>query len=146
MFDDIVVCELDHIDPENQEYCNPQQIAIGYAKNQGILISMLFENEDQRRLPYVNSEAPQLNFSVEVIHNDKTEYKDKYDIQTGVEITIKDKQELYKMILGSNGDHFHYFTNIPAINNTTDFGNVVFLNFPHTVEGFTFQTDTIKTF
>lgn len=146
MFDDIVVCELDHIDPENQEYCNPQQIAIGYAKNQGILISMLFENEDQRRLPYVNSEAPQLNFSVDVIHNDKTEYKDKYDIQTGVEITIKDKQELYKMILGSNGDHFHYFTNIPAINNTTDFGNVVFLNFPHTVEGFTFQTDTIKTF
>lgn len=146
MFEDIVICELDHIDPKNQEYCNPQQIAIGYAKNQGILISILFENEDQRRLPYVNSEAPQLNFSVEVIHNDKTEYKDKYDIQTGVEITIKDKQELYKMILGSNGDHFHYFTNIPAINNTTDFGNVVFLNFPHTVEGFTFQTDTIKTF
>lgn len=147
MFEDIVICELDHIDPDNQEYCNPQQIAMGYAKNQGgILIAFLFENEDTRRLPYVNSEAPQLNFSVEVIHNDKTEYKDKYDIQTGVEIKIKDKQELYKMIIGSNGDHFHYFTNIPAINNTTDFGNTIFLNFPHTVEGFTFKTDTIKVF
>jgi hypothetical protein len=50
------------------------------------------------------------------------------------------------MIIGSNGDHFHYFTKIPAINNTTDFGNTIFLNFPHTVEGFTFKTDTIKVF
>ena len=41
MFEDIVICELDHIDPD-KEYCNPQQIAMGYAKNQGGILIAFF--------------------------------------------------------------------------------------------------------
>ena len=49
------------------------------------------------------------------------------------------------MLIGSNGLNFPYFTNIPSINNTTDFGNAIFLNFPHAVEGFTYKNQP-KTF
>ena len=50
------------------------------------------------------------------------------------------------MLIGSNGQNFHYFTNVPAINNTTDFGNSIFLSFPHTVEGFTYKDSNYKVF
>jgi hypothetical protein len=53
---------------------------------------------------------------------------------------------MYKMLIGSNGQHFHYFTNVPAINNTTDFGDTIFLHFPHTVEGFTYKNTNYKIF
>ena len=50
------------------------------------------------------------------------------------------------MIIGSNGLNFPYFTNIPSINNTTDFGDAIYLNFPHAVEGFTFTRYKYKIF
>jgi hypothetical protein len=53
---------------------------------------------------------------------------------------------MYKMLIGSNGEHFHYFTNVPAINNTTDFGDTIFLSFPHTVEGFIYNDANYKIF
>jgi hypothetical protein len=146
MFEDIVICEITHDDSEEKECCNPHQIIIGESRTQGILITMLFRDEDKRKGLSPRYSVPGLEISAEVLDNDKTAYKDKYDIQTGVEFTITDQNEMYKMLIGSNGEHFHYFTNIPAINNTTDFGDTIFLSFPHTVEGFTYKDTNYKTF
>ena len=146
MFEDIVICELNHIDPDGNEYCNPQEIVIGDTKSNGILISLLFRNEEKRKGSHHRQCERPLEIFAELIHNDKTEYKDKYDIQTGVEFTITDNNEMYKMLIGSNGEHFHYFTNVPAINNTTDFGDTIFLSFPHTVEAFIYKDTNYKIF
>lgn len=146
MFEDIVICELNHIDPDGKEYCNPQEIVIGDTKSNGILISLLFRNEEKRKGSHHRPCELPLEIFAELIHNDKTEYKDKYDIQTGVEFTITDNNEMYKMLIGSNGEHFHYFTNVPAINNTTDFGDTIFLSFPHTVEAFIYKDTNYKIF
>ena len=144
MYEDIVICELDHIDDLNREQCNPKEITIGTARDDGILITLLLDNQENRRLVYADSEK-QIDFFVEVIPNDKTEFMEKYDIQTGVIVELKDNEEVCKLLIGSNGEHFHYFTNIPSVNNTTDFGDTIFLNFPHTIEAYTFNdTDDKK--
>ena len=146
MFEDIVICEIAHDDSEEKECCNPHQIIIGESRTQGILITMLFRDEDERKGLSPRIRDVGLGISAEVLDNEKTEYKDKYDIQTGVEFTITDNNEMYKMLIGSNGVHFHYFTNVPAINNTTDFGDTIFLSFPHTVEGFIYNDANYKIF
>ena len=76
---------------------------------------------------------------MENLDNTKMEIKDQYDVQEAVKVSITDTIEIYDMLIGSNGLNFPYFTNIPSINNTTDFGNAIFLNFPHAVEGFTYK-------
>tara|TARA_B100002019_G_scaffold216392_1_gene188981 strand:- start:544 stop:984 length:441 start_codon:yes stop_codon:yes gene_type:complete len=145
MFEDIVICEITHDDIKEKECCNPHQIIIGESNTGGILITMIFKDDDERKMLSSDKDS-QLKISSKVIDNDKTEYKEKYDIQTGVEFTIQDQTEKYKMLIGSNGQNFHYFTNVPAINNTTDFGNSIFLSFPHTVEGFTYKDSNYKVF
>ena len=141
MFDDIVICEIAHTDPDGNENCNPHQIKIGSTLTfSNLLISMLFTNDNAQRV-YEPNIIPQLKIFAEVLGDDKQEYKDEYDIQTGIEVTITEQSEMYKMIIGSNGEHFHYFTNLPAINNTTSYGDTIFLCFPHTVEGFIFKDE-----
>ena len=146
MFEDIVICEIAHDDPTEKECCNPHQIVIGESKTQGILISMVFKDDDRKSALSPRFRDRGVEIFAEVIDNDETDYKDKYDIQTGVVFTITDNNEMYKMLIGSNGEHFHYFTNVPSINNTTDFGNTIFLSFPHTVEGFTYNDTNYKIF
>lgn len=144
MYEDIIICELEHLDDSDREYCNPQEIAIGTARDEGILITLLLNNQEERRLTYANSEK-QIEFFAEVISSDKTDFMEKYDIQTGVIVELKDNDEICRLLIGSNGEHFHYFTNIPSVNNTTDFGDTIFLNFPHTIEAYTFNdTDDKK--
>lgn len=144
MYEDIILCEITHDDPSGNEFCNPQEIVIGTARDEGILVTLLLDNQKERRLSYANSEK-QIEFSAEVIHSDKTDFMEKYDIQTGLIVELKDNEEVYRLLIGSNGEHFHYFTNIPSVNNTTDFGDVIFLNFPHTIEAYTFKdTDDKK--
>tara|TARA_A100001037_G_scaffold303654_1_gene338221 strand:- start:7771 stop:8208 length:438 start_codon:yes stop_codon:yes gene_type:complete len=138
MFEDIVICELYHSDPLGNEYCNPEQIALGLTPDNSILVSLVFKNPNPRRTAYANGDVP-LQISVETLDNTKIEIKDKYDVQEAVKISITDTIEIYDMILGSNGQNFPYFTNIPAINNTTDFGDAIYLNFPHAVDGFSFD-------
>ena len=146
MFDDIVICEILHKDPDEEEGCNPHQIIVGNSNTEGILVTMLFKEDDRKSAMSPRFRDLGIDIFAEVIDNDKTEYQDKYDVQTAVEFTITNKNEKYKMLIGSNGEHFHYFTNVPAINNTTDFGNTIFLSFPHTVEGFTYKDTNYKTF
>lgn len=147
MFNDIVICELMHNDPQNCEFCNPQEIVVGTSNDGGILFSMLFKNEEERKQKYSSVEGEYaLEVFAEVIDNNDIAFKEKYDVQTGIKLTIIDDQETYKMIIGSNGDNFHYFTNVPAINNTTSFGDVLFLNFNHTVEAFTYTDSDKKIF
>ena len=146
MFEDILICELDHTDPAGNENCNPHQIKVGSTSTfSNLLISMLFTNDNAQKVFEPNI-IPQLKIFVEVLEDDKQEFKDEYDIQTGIEVTITEQQEIYKMIIGSNGEHFHYFTNVPAINNTTSYGDTIFLCFPHTVEGFQFKDQKYKIF
>jgi hypothetical protein len=147
MFDDIVICEISHEDPDGNEYCNPHEIAIGNSMNEGILVSLLFKNDHEPRLDTRITKPTTLEISAEVLdHEDDNEFKEMYDVQTGVVIKIRNKNELCDILVGSNGEHFHYFTNTPSINNTTDFGDTIFLNFPHTVEGFTYNDNKCKVF
>ena len=126
-----------HSDPLGNEYCNPTQIAIGNTQDNGIMLSLVFRNPNPRKASYVRPDSP-LQISVETLGNDKIEVKDKYDVQEAVKISLTDTIEIYDMIIGSNGQNFPYFTNIPSINNTTDFADAIYLNFPHAVEGFSF--------
>jgi hypothetical protein len=138
MFEDIVICEMYHSDPLGNEYCNPEQISIGQTNDNAVMVTLLFREPNPRKVAYVNGDVP-LQISVETLDNTKIEIKDKYDVQEAVKVSITDSIEIYDMIIGSNGLNFPHFTNIPAINNTTDFGNAIFLNFPHAVEGFTYK-------
>ena len=138
MFEYIVICEMYHSDPLGNEYCNPEQISIGTTNDNAILVTLIFNDNGFRKVTNANRDIP-LEISVETLDNTKIDIKDKYDVQEAVKISITDTIEIYDMIIGSNGLNFHYFTNIPSINNTTDFGNSIFLNFPHAVEGFTYK-------
>ena len=138
MFEDIVICELNHRDPLETEYCNPEQISIGLTNDNAIMVTLIFGDRGLRNVANANGDVP-LQISVENLDNTKIDIKDKYDVQEAVKVTITDTLEIYDMIIGSNGLNFPHFTNIPAINNTTDFGNAIFLNFPHAVEGFTYK-------
>jgi hypothetical protein len=145
MFEDIVICEMYHSDPLGNEYCNPEQIAIGTTHDNAIMVSLVFKNPNPKKTAYSNDITP-LQISVETLDNDKIDIKDKYDVQEAVKISITDTIEIYDMIIGSSGHNFPYFTNIPAINNTTDFGDAIYLNFPHAVDGFTFKDTNYKIF
>jgi len=145
MFEDIVICEMYHSDPLGNEYCNPEQISIGNTIDNAIMVSLIFRDHTPRKTAYVNGDVP-LQISVETLNNTKIEIKDKYDVQEAVKISITDSIEIYDMIIGSNGLNFPYFTNIPSINNTTDFGDAIYLNFPHAVEGFSFVSEQYKIF
>jgi hypothetical protein len=138
MFEDIVICEMYHSDPLGNEYCNPEQISIGATNDNALMVSLRFRDHNPRKAAYVKGDAP-LHISVETLDNTKIEIKDKYDVQEAVKVSITAGVEIYDMIIGSNGLNFPHFTNIPAINNTTDFGDIIFLNFPHAVEGFSFK-------
>lgn len=137
MFEDIVICEMYHSDPLGNEYCNPEQISIGLTNDNAIMVTLIFGDHGLRKVP--NGGNAPLEISVENLDNTKIEIKDKYDVQEAVKVSITDTLEIYDMLIGSNGLNFPHFTNIPAINNTTDFGNAIFLNFPHAVEGFTYK-------
>ena len=50
------------------------------------------------------------------------------------------------MLIGSSGQNFIYFSNVPSINNTTDFGDTIYLNFPHPVESFMYKDSLYKQF
>lgn len=145
MFEDIVICEMYHSDPLGNEYCSPTQIAIGNTQDNGIMLSLVFRNPNPRKASCVRPDLP-LQISVESLDDDKIEVKDKYDVQEAVKISITDTIEIYDMIVGSNGNHFPYFTNIPAINNTTDYADAIYLNFPHAVDGFSFGSGQYKIF
>ena len=138
MFEDIVICEMYHSDPLGNEYCNPEQIALGNTLDNALMVSLLFRNPNPRKVAYANGDPP-LQILVETLSDDQIEIKDKYDVQEAVKVSITDTIEIYDMIIGSNGHHFPYFSNIPAINNTTDFGDAIYLNFPHAVDGFSFD-------
>ena len=138
MFEDVVICEMYHSDPLGNEYCNPESISIGFTNDNAIMVTLIFGDHGLRKVPNANNDVP-LEISVETLDNTKIEIKDKYDVQEAVKVSLTDTIEIYDMIIGSNGLNFPYFTNIPAINNTTDFGNAIFLNFPHAVEGFTYK-------
>ena len=138
MFEDIVICEMYHSDPLGNEYCNPEQISIGTTNDNAIMVALIFGDHGHRKVANSNRDIP-LQISVETLDDTKIEIKDKYDVQEAVKVTITDTIEIYDMLIGSNGLNFPYFTNIPSINNTTDFGNAIFLNFPHAVEGFTYK-------
>jgi hypothetical protein len=138
MFEDIVICEMYHSDPLGNEYCNPEQISIGMTNDNSIMVTLTFGDRGLRKVANANNDIP-LEISVETLDNTKIEIKDKYDVQEAVKVSITDSIEIYDMLIGSNGLNFPHFTNIPAINNTTDFGNAIFLNFPHAVEGFSFK-------
>ena len=144
MFEDIVICEMYHSDPLGNEYCNPEQISIGTTNDNAIMVALIFGDHGHRKVANSNRDVP-LQISVETLDDTKIEIKDKYDVQEAVKVTITDTIEIYDMLIGSNGLNFPYFTNIPSINNTTDFGNAIFLNFPHAVEGFTYKNQP-KTF
>ena len=144
MFEDIVICEMYHSDPLGNEYCNPEQISIGLTNDNAIMVTLIFGDHGLRKVANANNDVP-LEISVENLDNTKIEIKDKYDVQEAVKVSITDTIEIYDMLIGSNGLNFPYFTNIPSINNTTDFGNAIFLNFPHAVEGFTYKNQP-KTF
>ena len=144
MFEDIVICEMYHSDPLGNEYCNPEQISIGTTNDNAIMVALIFGDNGHRKVANSNRDVP-LQISVETLDDTKIEIKDKYDVQEAVKVTITDTIEIYDMLIGSNGLNFPYFTNIPSINNTTDFGNAIFLNFPHAVEGFTYKNQP-KTF
>lgn len=147
MFEDIVICEIKHIDPDNNEYCTPQEISIGNSRDDGILLSMLFENADQPKLDTQISRPTQLEISAEVLnHETDSNFIQKYDVQTGVILKIKNEHEVCDILVGSNGENFHYFTNTPSFNNTTDYGDTIFINFPHCVEGFTFNDKGVRLF
>ena len=143
MFEDIVIFELLHSSFQNKnEFCIPHEIVVGNSRQGGLLITMLFNEEHNRKKQYNSVDAePPLQIFAELIDNNDIEYKEKYDVQTGVRITIQENGEIYKMIIGSNGDNFFYFTSLPAINNSTSYGDTIFLNFNHPVESFTFNTD-----
>jgi len=145
MFEDIVICEMYHSDPLGNEYCNPQQITIGNTKDNGIMVSLRFYEPNPRKAAYASGDVP-LQISVETLDNTKIDIKDKYDVQEAVKISITDTIEIYDMIIGSNGQNYYYFTNIPAINNTTDFADSIYLNFPHAVDGFSFGPGQYKIF
>ena len=138
MFEDIVICEMYHSDPLGNEYCNPEQISIGLTNDNAIMVTLIFGDHGLRKVANANNDVP-LEISVENLDNTKIEIKDKYDVQEAVKVSITDSIEIYDMLIGSNGLNFPHFTNLPAINNTTDFGNAIFLNFPHAVEGFTYK-------
>ena len=138
MFEDIVICEMYHSDPLGNEYCNPEQISIGLTNDNAIMVTLIFGDHGLRKVANANNDVP-LEISVENLDNTKIEIKDKYDVQEAVKVSITDTLEIYDMLIGSNGLNFPHFTNLPAINNTTDFGNAIFLNFPHAVEGFTYK-------
>ena len=138
MFDDIVICEIYHSDPMGNEYCNPESISIGMTKDNSIMVTLIFGDHGLRKVANANRDVP-LEINVENLDNTKMEIKDQYDVQEAVKVSITDTIEIYDMLIGSNGLNFPYFTNIPSINNTTDFGNAIFLNFPHAVEGFTYK-------
>ena len=138
MFEDIVICEMYHSDPLGNEYCNPESISIGLTNDNAIMVTLIFGDHGLRKLANANRDVP-LEINVENLDNTKIEIKDKYDVQEAVKVSITDSIEIYDMLIGSNGLNFPYFTNIPSINNTTDFGNAIFLNFPHAVEGFTYK-------
>tara|TARA_B100001093_G_scaffold33818_1_gene29265 strand:- start:1993 stop:2430 length:438 start_codon:yes stop_codon:yes gene_type:complete len=138
MFDDIVICEMYHSDPLGNEYCNPESISIGMTNDNSIMVTLIFGDHGLRKVANANRDVP-LEINVENLDNTKIEIKDKYDVQEAVKVSITDTIEIYDMLIGSNGLNFPHFTNIPAINNTTDFGNAIFLNFPHAVEGFTYK-------
>lgn len=138
MFEDIVICEMYHSDPLSNEYCNPESISIGITNDNAIMVELIFGDHGLRKVANANHDVP-LEISVETLDNTKIEIKDQYDVQEAVKVSITDSIEIYDMLIGSNGLNFPYFTNIPSINNTTDFGNAIFLNFPHAVEGFTYK-------
>lgn len=127
-----------HSDPLGNEYCNPESVSIGFTNDNAIMVTLIFGDHGLRKVANANNDVP-LEISVETLDNTKIEIKDKYDVQEAVKVSLTDTIEIYDMIIGSNGLNFPYFTNIPAINNTTDFGNAIFLNFPHAVEGFTYK-------
>ena len=101
MFEDIVICEMYHSDPLGNEYCNPEQIAIGKTHDNAIMVSLVFKNPNPKKAAYVNGVAP-LQISVETLDNDKIDIKDKYDVQEAVKISITDTIEIYDMIIGSS--------------------------------------------
>ncbi len=144
MFEDIVICEMYHSDPLGNEYCNPEQISIGTTNDNAIMVALIFNEHGHGKVANNNRDIP-LQLSVDTLDDTKIEIKDKYDVQEAVKVTITDTIEIYDMLIGSNGLNFPYFTNIPSINNTTDFGNAIFLNFPHAVDGFTYKNQP-KTF
>ena len=143
MFEDIVICEMYHSDPLSNEYCNPESISIGFTNDNAIMLTLIFGDQGLRKVANANRDVP-LEIFVETLDNTKIEIKDKYDVQEAVKVSITDSIEIYDMLIGSNGLNFPHFTNIPAINNTTDFGNAIFLNFPHAVEGFTYKGQSKK--
>ena len=145
MFEDIVVCEINHYDPKNKDGCNPEQISIGTTKDNSIMITMIFGDHIHENVANTNRGVP-LQISVETLDDTKLDLKDKYDVQEAIKVSITDTTEIYDMLIGSNGLNFPYFTNVPAINNTTSYGDTIFLCFPHTVEGFTYKDSNIKTF
>ena len=133
MFDDIIVCEVYHTDKHCNERCNPRFIQLGTAEDNGILVTMTFCSDTIRQI-----DVP-IEIEVDILTDNEHEFKDKYDIDTGVVVYITDHTEYYVLLIGSNGKTSPYFTNKPAINNTTEFGDTIFLNFPHAVEGFSFK-------
>ena len=90
MFEDIVICEITHNDIKEKECCNPHQIIIGESNTGGILITMIFKDDDERKMLSSDKDS-QLKISSKVIDNDKTEYKEKYDIQTELNLQFKIK-------------------------------------------------------
>ena len=73
MFNDIVICELMHDDPQNCEFCNPQEIVVGTSNDGGILFSMLFKNEEERKQKYSSVEGEYaLEVFAEVINKTAT--------------------------------------------------------------------------
>ncbi len=145
MFEDIIICELNHSDPHNYEFCLPREIVVGRSRNDGILFSFLFRDFKERN-KLLQSKDSSLNISCEVINKNAIDFKDKYDIQTGAILKIsainqklQNTIESYSLLIGSNGNNFFYFTTSPSINNTTDFGDIVFINFNHCVESFSFD-------
>lgn len=145
MLEDIVICETYHSDPLNHEYCNPLQITVGHVLNDSLLISLVFGNPNPAKAATLVEEDP-LQISVEVLGSGALETRAKYDMQEGCEITISDSIEIYKFVIGSTDIHHPHFTNLPAINNTTSFGDTIYLTFVHPVEGFMFQHGRYRTF
>ena len=90
MYEDIVICEMDHIDPTGNEYCNPTKYQL-VIQPIGILLSLVFRRSNSKKTVCRFVNIVPLQISVETLNNDKIEIKDKYDVQEAVKISITDR-------------------------------------------------------
>ena len=107
----IIIYEHSHDDPESLRKCIPRKIEYGVSQADSLLVVLQFDNDFES-----------LDITSECVTDDDNDlpFGDSVDVSAGQMFTIKYRDEICKLVVGSdNPKDSVVFTTPPAIYNTT---------------------------